>query len=105
MTNGGFYFNPFGRGLEIFLGPTEAKLMELAWEKESLTVKKALYFLDHQKELAYTTVMTILSRLADKQLLKKEKNGRSFIYYPTISKEDFIKTRRKTVMDGLNQLA
>ena len=104
MTNGGFYFNPFGKGLEIFLGPTEAILMEIAWDQKSLTVKKALYYMDNKKDLAYTTVMTIMSRLADKGLLKKEKNGKSFVYYPVCTKKEFIESRKNTVLKSLKQL-
>lgn len=103
MSLAGFYFNPNGDGLEVFLGPTEAKLMELAWEKKILTVKKALFFIGGERTPAYTTVMTVLSRLADKGLLKKTKKGRSFEYEPTISKEDYLSQRCRAINKSLKQ--
>ena len=88
-----FYFDPFAKGLSIFLGPTEKDLMELAWEKKELTVKKALYFLGNKSDRAYTTVMTVLSRLEKKGFLFRKKVGRSFVYEPVNDRKTFLKDR------------
>lgn len=88
-----FYFNPFSSGLSVFLGPTEAELMELAWEKKELTVKKALFYLGNSSDRAYTTVMTVLSHLEKKGFLFKEKEGRSFVYKPVSDRKTFLKNR------------
>jgi len=96
-----FYFDPYATGTAVFLGPTEAKLMELAWEKKSLTVKKALYYLGEKNEPAYTTVMTVLGRLADKGLLSKKKEGRGYVYLPTMDKASFLKQRLKIISNCL----
>jgi len=46
-----------------------------------------------KREIAYTTVMTIMARLVDKGLLIKEPGEkRAFLYYPRLSKEKFSKT-------------
>jgi predicted transcriptional regulator len=101
MPSRAFYFDPTAEGAAVFMGPTEARLMEIAWSKESLTVKQALFHLGESNRLAYTTVMTVLSRLADKQFLSREKAGRTFVYRPTVNKETFLKTRVGTVSDCL----
>jgi len=98
-----FYFDPYARGAAVFLGPTEAKLMGLAWKKKSLTVKMALYHLEGKDKPAYTTVMTVLSRLADKGLLNKKKEGRGFVYRPATDKATFLKQRLKIVSDCLKR--
>jgi len=67
--------------------------MELAWKHGSLTVKSALARLGPDRELAYTTVMTVLNRLAEKRLLTRVKEGRNFSFQPAINREDFIQTR------------
>lgn len=97
-----FYFDPDGSGLTVFLGPTEALLMELAWKHRSLTVKKAIYHLGARKQ-AYTTVMTVMARLAEKGFLRRMKEGRSFVYEPAVEREAFIKNRTKTVSDCLKR--
>ena len=90
MTAANFYFDPSAEGIAVFLGPTEARLMELAWRHKRLSVKKALYYLGAKDKPAYTTVMTVLGRLTDKGLLLREKEGRSFTYLPALSRRDFI---------------
>ena len=97
-----FYFDPDGSGLAVFLGPTESLLMELAWKHRSLTVKKAIYYLGAKKQ-AYTTIMTVMARLAEKGILKRRKEGRSFVYEPAIEREAFIRNRVKTVGDCLKK--
>ena len=74
--------------------------MELAWRHDRLTVKKALFYLKDTR-LAYTTVMTILGRLAEKGLLVKEKDGRTFVYRPAVSRERFLEEKLKKVTDCL----
>lgn len=98
-----FYFDPAAEGLAVFMGPTEARLMEIAWSQNSLTVKQALFHLGENNRRAYTTVMTVLSRLAGKQLLIREKAGRSFVYHSKIDRETFLKSRIKTVADCLKK--
>lgn len=71
--------------------------MELAWKHGSVTVKKALIFMGDDRTPAYTTIMTVLSRLADKKLLAKSKQGRSFVYYPVVDRETFLKDRIERV--------
>ncbi len=75
-----FYFDPYATGSEVFLGPTEAQLMELAWAEGGLTVKRALFLLGPKSDRAYTTIMTVLNRLTEKGLLNREKTGRFFTY-------------------------
>ncbi len=96
-----FYFDPYAKGLEVFLGPTEARLMEIAWERQELTVKKALFYLQGESDRAYTTIMTVLNRLADKGLLGRRKSGRSFIYTPTIDRQTFLEKRVEAVVKCL----
>jgi len=88
-----FYFDPTAQGVGVFLGPTESRLMELAWQHGNLTVKKALFLLEQKEKPAYTTIMTVLTNLADKGLLNREKQGRLFSYSPAIEKKKFIKER------------
>ena len=96
-----FYFEPSEKGTAVFLGPTEARLMDLVWEKKSLTVKTALYSLGTEDEPAYTTVMPVLGRLADKGWLLRGKRGRGFVYKPAADKSTFPRQRFQVVDDGV----
>lgn len=46
--------------------------------------------LNSSRELAETTLLTMLSRLAEKGFLKIHKEGRSSVYAPLISREDYL---------------
>jgi predicted transcriptional regulator len=93
-----FYFDPNGKGLSVFLGPTEVRLMELCWEHGPLTVKKAVYLWSPPPKPAYTTVMTVLSRLAAKGLLKKVKQAKSYVYEPVFDRQALERDRLETVL-------
>jgi predicted transcriptional regulator len=71
--------------------------MELVWKSGPMTVKRALFLLEPHSKPAYTTVMTVLSRLAEKGLLTREKDGRNFVYRPTLGRKEFLKSRVRTV--------
>lgn len=105
MVDRSFYFDPKARGSAVFLGPTESRLMELAWEKKKLTVKSALLYLGPKNRLAYTTVMTVMARLAKKGVLNRRRDGRSFVYVPAESRKQFMETRIKQVKNCLKELS
>lgn len=72
--------NP-SKGLEKFLGELQLAIMEIVWERQPVSVSDVLRVINEQnRNLAYTTVMTIMSRLADKGWLVAEKRGRAFFY-------------------------
>lgn len=75
------------------LGPLEKDILTVIWKQQHSTVNSVLTQLTKQKQhLAYTTVMTIMSRLVDKGVLRREKEGRSFTYRPAEQKQSFIRT-------------
>ena len=103
MTGLPIYFNPYASGLEVFLGPTEARVMELCWQRGPLTVKKALFHFEGKPKPAYTTIMTVMARLAEKGLLNRKKDGRFFIYTAAVSRDDFVASRIDLISDCLEK--
>jgi predicted transcriptional regulator len=71
---------------EKLLGPLEADVMRALWEaEEPLTVRQLLDEVNRGRDprLAYTTVMTVMNRLAEKGALRRERRGRGYAYHPT----------------------
>jgi predicted transcriptional regulator len=65
------------------LGPLEAEVMEVFWSiGGAMSVRAMLDRLNdgRQPPLAYTTVMTVMARLAGKEILRRELNGRGYVY-------------------------
>jgi len=52
------------------------------------------------KPLAYTTVMTVLERLARRNVVSRRKAGRAFIYAPHMSKDSIRRLALKEFVDG-----
>ncbi|HUR06652.1 MAG TPA: BlaI/MecI/CopY family transcriptional regulator [Nonomuraea sp.] len=97
-----FTFDPSKKGLRKILGDLEADVMEAIWVLGTATVHDVHQRLaDANRELAYTTVMTVMSRLADKGLLEKQKGGQAYVYRPASTREEFTKRTVGTVLSEL----
>ena len=59
--------------------------------------------LDSNGTPAYTTVMTVLSRLAEKGLLIRRKEGRTFEYSPRLKRSEFIAERIQIIQSCLEK--
>jgi predicted transcriptional regulator len=63
------------------MGGLEEEVMEFLWQTDG-SVTPAVVHKAVAPELAYTTVMTILSRLYDKGRLTRGQQGRAYTYEP-----------------------
>ena len=73
------------------LGELESEIMEIIWlQKDAASVKDVAEILGKRRRIAYTTVMTIMARLANKGVLVRHLNGLSYLYKPKVSREQFI---------------
>lgn len=96
-----FTFDPRKKGLRKILGDLEAEVMEAVWACGRATVHDVHERLAADRELAYTTVMTVMSRLAEKGLLERRKDGAAYVYEPAASKEEFTRRTVGTVLSEL----
>lgn len=79
------------------MGSLEADVLDVLWRgDEPLTPGEVLDALD--AGLAYTTVMTILSRLWQKGLVERTKQGRAFAYRAVLSEADLAAGRMREAM-------
>ena len=69
---------PNYRPKQLSLGPLEAEILNIIWELSSVTVKDVheRILADPDRELAYTSVTTVLRRLTEKGWLACDKRGR-----------------------------
>lgn len=88
-------------GLSRFFGPLEAKIMELLWRADELSIKEVQQRLEQEKPVNFNTVMTVMNRLVDKGFLEKRHQGRLSIFRPTQSKEQFIEEQSKKLTENL----
>jgi len=74
------------------LGPLEADVMRLVWEKGEVQVEDIHQALLRDREIAYTTVMTVMSRLAAKGLLARHRQGRAYLYRAALGREEMAES-------------
>ena len=96
-----FRFKPAEGGLVKVLGPLETDIMQLVWREKSTTVKKVHRALQNERDIAYTTVMTTMTRLAEKGVLTRRRDGLAYVYTPAVTKRDFEAMMVRRVLDGL----
>lgn len=82
-------FLPDYKPKKMSLGPLETEVLEIVWQLKVATVKTVLDCIleDPNRELAYTSVTTVLRRLTAKGWLKCSKKGRAFSWQALVSPE------------------
>jgi BlaI family transcriptional regulator, penicillinase repressor len=77
------------------LGPLEFKLLRILWKHASLTGPQVLAQYNKQADqpLAYTTVMTLLGRMADKGALKVRRERQPYQFTAAITRENMMRQR------------
>jgi predicted transcriptional regulator len=72
------------------LGELERAVMEVLWEREAPATARDVARALVARDLAYTTVMTVLDRLTKKGLVRRERAGRAWSYTAAASREAYI---------------
>lgn len=82
-------FLPKYRPQKLSLGPLEAEILEIIWQLGTVTVKDVHEHIlaDPDRELAYTSVTTVLRRLTQKGWLQCSKTGKAFSWQALVSRE------------------
>lgn len=80
---------PNYRPKQLSLGPLETEILHIIWELGDVTVKDVheRILADPNRELAYTSVTTVLRRLTQKGWLGCDTRGRAFYWRPLLTCE------------------
>ena len=100
-----FHFNPFKEGLNQVLGALEKDIMGVLWNRGESSVKEILDAFSSDRDISYSTVITVTNRMAKKGLLKKRKVGKAYFYKPTYDREQFYEFISKKVVEGVSEFS
>ncbi|MGC4943174.1 BlaI/MecI/CopY family transcriptional regulator [Kribbella sp. DT2] len=82
------------------LGELERVVMEQLWAADTaLTVREVHERLSLTRDLAYTTVMTVLDRLAKKKLTERERDGKAWRYKASAPRADLAVDLMRDALD------
>jgi predicted transcriptional regulator len=96
-------FSPEGMDEMRLLGPLETEVMDEVWRRHtgSTTIRSVWEPLARRRPIAFTTVMTIMNRLAEKGLLVRRGHARAYRYAPRESRDAFMARVSKSVAEGM----
>lgn len=90
---------PTGRPEEWFLGSLQARVLQVLSKRGASTVRDVVDAL--RGRFAYTTVMTVLSKLYEKGLVGREQRGKGYVYTPRYSSEELRDRMARYLVDEL----
>ena len=84
------------------LPDSELEVMQALWKCE-VPVKRCDLEknLDLNKPMAATTLLTLLTRLSEKEFIRIEKQGRISVYYPLVSEHDYQSSQSHRFLNQL----
>ena len=81
--------------------PAETEILRLVWQLKKATVQEINDRLPPGRNIANTTVQTLLRRLEKKGYVKHHARGKAHVFFPVVRKEAVIK---KSVNDFIDRL-
>lgn len=86
------------------LGDLESAILEVLWEMGDLSTPEVHERVGIPRSLSYTTILTVLQRLAVKGLTARRAGGRSHIYSAAMTREEYAGQRAESLAAALVEL-
>jgi predicted transcriptional regulator len=82
-------------------GELEAVVMDRIWNQDGTTTVREIFDeLAAEREIAYTTVMSTMDNLHTKGWLARERDGKAYRYWPTLTREQHSAQLMREALDG-----
>ncbi len=86
------------------IGKLEADIMAIVWGmNKPVTVRDVYEAMRKTRKIAYTTIMTVMNNLAEKNILKQDKQNTAYVYKPALSNVEVATSIVQNVVDKLLQ--
>lgn len=84
------------------LPESELEIMQIIWKQDSPVTRVVIEdALPKSHPLAPTTILTLLTRLCEKEFLLQSKDGRTNLYKPLISEKEYLAVESRSFLDRL----
>jgi len=84
------------------LGEAELQVLKALWDAGPATVREVMNRLhDSGRRVAYTTVLTFLTRLEQKGYVKSNKSDLAYVYRAAVTRNQVTRSRLKSMIDAL----
>lgn len=82
-----------------FSGELQSQVMSALWRLQRATVADVREALPPTDRGAYTTVQTVLNRLAERGLVDRRREGRQFVYAPRLTEAEHLSGSVRAILD------
>jgi BlaI family transcriptional regulator, penicillinase repressor len=79
----------------------ESVVMEVLWHRSPLPTEAVVAALESEQRWQEGTIKALLNRLLTKKVVRAEKDGRRFLYSPVVSRDEWLLTESKGLLDRL----
>jgi predicted transcriptional regulator len=77
---------------DVALSVFEQQVMDIVWRrKRQCSIREIFEEIQKERDVAYTTVATMVQRLYDKRLLARREDGKGYVYLPKLTKKSYAK--------------
>lgn len=91
------------KAIERILTEVELELMQIIWEKGTVTIRDVVDALPKERDLAYTSVATIVKILEKKKFLESKRRDLAHVYLPLVSKAEYESTTLRHIAKNVFQ--
>jgi BlaI family penicillinase repressor len=75
--------------------------MEVLWTRSPMPTEEVITALEGEQHWQEATIKTLLNRLLKKKAIRAVKDGRRFLYSPVITRDDWVLSESKGLLDRL----
>lgn len=86
-------------------GELQVQLMAVVWRLGEATVEQVRTGLPSRYRSAYTTVQTVLNRLAERGLLERSRQANAIVYSPRLSEAEYVRRSIESTLAGASNEA
>lgn len=86
-------------------GELQVSVMDALWRLEEGTVEDVRAALPERYGGAYTTVQTVLNRLAERGMLARRRKGNTIVYRPQLSEAEYLARSIQATLAGASAAA
>ena len=87
--------------MRIVISEAESAVLAVLWDKRTASAEDVTAVLAQPRGWQDSTVKTLLGRLLKKGAVHAEKDGRRFIYSPTLSREEWLSRESESLLNRL----
>jgi len=101
-------YRPFEKGYMKVLGPLETEIMEILWEKGTMTARGVFDILqENKKDIRRSTISIMMNRLFERGLVDKSvekgRGGLKYVYSVKVTRDRFERDIVHNVIESLKE--